>query len=131
MDGARREVRRVITWNMEAPMVSSFDGNEHDHGHGDVCPGCRFREALASFLSESFNHGREEWHWAVGDVRRHMHAALLALDAVEARPYDVEPDPDAAADAAAAITLVGSEIQQLARELLDHDGQADDQRPAG
>lgn len=112
-------------------MVSNFDGSEHDHDQGDECPGCRFRDALESFLIESHNEGREEWHWAIGDLRRHMHCALLALDAVEARPFDDEPDPDAATDAAAAITLVGAEIQHLARHLLDDNGSADDQQPTG
>ena len=101
---------------------------EHDHGDGSVCPGCRFRQALAEFLATSHDDGREAWHWAVGDLRQHMHAALLALDAIEAQPFaDAdESDDDPAADAAAAIAAVGSEIQQLWHAVMDDDGQEDD-----
>lgn len=103
--------------------------HEHDHGNGPVCPGCRFRAKLATFLEQSHSEGREEWHWAVGELRQHMHAALLALNAVEARPFmdgdDDDPDDDPAADAASAITAVASEIEQLWHVLMD-DRQGDD-----
>lgn len=95
---------------------------EHDHGDGELCPGCRFRAKLATFLERSHGEGREEWHWAVGDLRQHMHAALLSLDAIEAQPYtdsdDDDLDDDPAADAAAAITAVGSEIEELWHVLM-------------
>jgi hypothetical protein len=102
-------------------------GDDHDHGEGQVCPACRFREALAEFLEESHSDGREEWHWAVGDLRQSMHAALLALDAIEAQPFDNDADPDdePAVDAAAAIVAVGAEIEQLWQALLGDGEQAD------
>ena len=76
----------------------------------------------------SHDDGREEWHWAVGELRQHMHAALLALDAIEAQPFtdDDDLDADPAADAAAAITAVGSEITELWHTLV-----ADDDPGAG
>jgi hypothetical protein len=98
---------------------------EHDHDGGNVCPGCRFRKALGEFLAQAHEDGRQEWHWAVGDLRRAMHAALLALDAVDAAAFDDEPDEaddDPAADAAAAITEVGSEIEQLWHALMSIGG---------
>lgn len=104
---------------------------EHDHGDGELCPGCRFRKALAVFLSRAHDDGREEWHWAVGELRQHMHAALLALDAIEAQPFVDADDPDdddddPAANAAFAITAVGSEIEELWHTLMADDRQGDD-----
>lgn len=103
--------------------------HEHDHGKGPLCPGCRFREALSVFLTESHAEGREEWHWAVGDLRRHMHAALVALDGIEALPFadsdGDDPDDDPSAAAAAAITAVGSEIEQLWHVLMHDLGDSD------
>ena len=101
---------------------------EHDHGDGELCPGCRFRKALAEFLSRAHDDGREEWHWAVGDLRAHLYGVLLALAAIEAQPFadDDDPDDDPAADAAAAIAAVGSEIQNLWQTLMADDRQGDD-----
>ena len=105
---------------------------EHDHGDGERCPGCRFREALAEFLARSHEDGRQEWHWAVGDLRQSMHAALFAIDAIEAAALDPVPDDpdvgpvdDPAADAATAIANVGAEIEQLWHALMG-EGQGDD-----
>lgn len=100
---------------------------EHDHDGGNICPGCRFRKALAEFLKTAHADGREEWHWAVGDLRQSMHVALLALDAIEARPFadHDDPDDDPAADAAEAIADVGALIEQLWRTLMG-EGEADD-----
>ena len=97
----------------------------HDHDGGNVCPGCRFRKALAAFLERAHQDGRQEWHWAVGDLRQAMHAALLALDAIDAIAFDDDPadaDDDPAADAAEAITDVGAEIEQLWHALMGSDG---------
>jgi hypothetical protein len=105
-------------------MVAMHDG--HDHAGGELCPGCRFRKALAEFLAGAHEDGRQEWHWAVGDLRQAMHAALLALDAIDAAAFDDVPDDaddDPAADAADAIADVGSEIQELWHTLV---GQGDD-----
>lgn len=108
----------------------------HDHGDGTVCPGCRFKAKLATFLERSHIEGREEWHWAIGELRQHMHAALLALDAIEAQPFmndDASDDgiDDPAEAAAFAITNVGSEIDNLWHTLMGHDGQGDDDPGAG
>ena len=101
---------------------------EHDHGGGNVCPGCRFREALAEFLAESHAEGRHEWHWAVGDLRQSMHAALLALDAMDAAAFDDDPDDadDPAAAAARAITNLGADIDQFWHTLMDDVSQGHD-----
>ena len=98
---------------------------EHDHGDGELCPGCRFREVLADFLERSHEDGREEWHWAVGGLRQHMHAALLSLDAIEAGLFedadDDELDDDPAEAAAFAIVNVGNEISELRDTLIGND----------
>lgn len=105
-------------------MVAMREG--HDHEPGQVCPCCQFRRLLAEFLETSHDEGREAWHRAVGDLRLHMHAALLALDAIEGQPFDDDPDPDDAPadDAAFAIHAVASEIEQLRQTLMGGDGHA-------
>jgi hypothetical protein len=105
-------------------MVAMHDGHDHD---GNRCPGCQFRKALGEALEQAHEDGRQEWHWTVGKLRQHMHAALLALDAIESQALgDDEPDGDAdpASAAAAAISDVGLEIQYLWTVLMDHDGQS-------
>jgi len=107
---------------MEVHMVAI----QHEHDDGNICHGCRFRKALAEFLARAHADGRQEWHWAVGDLRQAMHAALLALDAIDAAAFDDDPDEgddDPAADAADLITDIGSEIEQLWHLLV---GQGDD-----
>jgi len=104
----------------------AIDHGGHDHDDGNICPGCQFRKALAEFLARAHEHGRQEWHWAVGDLRQAMHAALLALDAIDADAFDDDPDEgddDPAADAADAITDVGAEIEQIWHLLM---GQGND-----
>jgi len=104
--------------------VIAIQEGGHDHSDGNVCPACRFRKALAVFLERAHEHGRQEWHWAVGDLRQAMHAALHALDAIDAAAFDDDPD-DAddhpAVDAADAITDVGAEIEQLWHALVGSD----------
>ena len=101
-------------------MVAIND--KHDHGDGEACPNCRFKAALAVFLEQSHGEGHEEWHWAIGELRQHMHAALLALDAIEAAPFDGSDDDDLDDDpaeaAAFAIANVGSEINELWTALV-------------
>jgi hypothetical protein len=102
--------------------------DEHDHGNGPVCPGCRFKAKLAEFLEQAHSDGRQEWHYAIGDLRTAMHHALLALDHVEAEPYlaadDLDDaDDDPAVDAAFAISTVGAEIEVLWKLLMQPDGQ--------
>jgi hypothetical protein len=107
-------------------MVALHNGR-HEHGDGEVCPACRFREVLAAFLAECNAEGREEWHWAVGDLRQRMHAALLAIDRVEASGFvadDADDEPEV--DAANAITAVASVIEELWHALMKADGQGDD-----
>ncbi len=94
---------------------------QHDHEGGNICPGCKFRRALTEFLAQAHDDGRETWHYAVGDLRQSMHAALLALDAIEAAAFDPDPDDaddDPAEDAAVAITEVGAEIDTIWHALM-------------
>jgi hypothetical protein len=104
-------------------MVAMND--DHDHGDGEACPGCRFKAALAKFLEQSHSEGRQEWHWAIGELRQHMHAALLSLDAIEAAAFgdadDDELDDDPAKAAAFAILNVGNEISELRDALMPDD----------
>ena len=100
-------------------------GDDHSHGDGEACPGCRFKAALARFLEHSHSEGRQEWHWAIGELRQHMHAALLSLDAIEAAALgdadDDELDDDPAEAAAFAIVNVGNEISELRETLMGND----------
>jgi hypothetical protein len=103
---------------------------EHDHGNGPVCPGCRFKAELAGFLEQSHSEGRDHWHFAIGDLRTAMHHALLALDHIEAAPFhdadDADDDADdPAVDAAFAISAVGVEIEELWRLLMQPNSQGD------
>ena len=104
-------------------MVAMRD--DHNHGDGEACPGCRFKAALAKFLEDSHSEGRQEWHWAIGELRQHMHAALLSLDAIEAAAFgdadDDELDDDPAEAAAFAIVNVGNEISELRDALMPDD----------
>jgi hypothetical protein len=104
-------------------MVAASD--DHNHGNGNTCPGCRFKAALARFLEDSHSEGRQEWHWAIGELRQHMHAALLSLDAIEASAFgdadDDEFDDDPAEAAAFAIVNVGNEINELRDTLMPDD----------
>ena len=108
-------------------MVAFHDG--HEHGDGEVCPGCRFREALARFFDESMIEGQEEWHWATGELRQLMHAALLAFDRIEAAAFDsnaTAPGDDPSHDAAAAVVMLASSIDRLWHTLTDDDDDTGD-----
>jgi hypothetical protein len=90
------------------------------HGDGDNgCPGCRFRSKLATFLEASHREGTEEWHTAVGDLRRRMHEALLAIDGIESLPFNDDGPDMPFEDAADAITNVGVHMQELWSLLID------------
>lgn len=104
-------------------MVRLSDGG-HDHGDGELCPGCQFKAELAGYFTEARQDGDEGWHWATGDLRKHMHAALLALDRVEAEAFgDVarHDDHDHARDAAAALFAIEAELHQLWHVLMGDD----------
>ena len=107
-------------------MVAMND--DHDHGDGEVCPGCQFKAALAKYFTESRHDGDEEWYWATGDLRRHMHAALLALDGIEATAFgdaSRHDDHDHASDAASALYAINADLHELWHMLVDDD-QGDD-----
>jgi len=100
------------------------DDTGHDHGDGEVCPGCQFKLALARFFTEARHDGDEEWHWATGALRRQMHAALLALDELEAQAFgdaSQHDDHDHARDAAAALFTVSADIHKLRQMLIGDD----------
>lgn len=107
---------------------------EHDHGDGPVCPGCQFKAALAGYFAESRHDGDEEWHWATGDLRKHMHAALLALDRIEAEAFGDatrHDDHDHARDAADALFAIDAELHKLWHVLVEHDDLGDDAPDVG
>jgi hypothetical protein len=106
-------------------MVAMNDDGPNDCS---ACPGCRFKMALANYFTESRRDGDEEWHWATGDLRRHMHAALLALDGIEATAFgdaSRHDDHDHASDAASALYAIEAELPQLWHVLMDDDSQGD------
>lgn len=108
-------------------MVSIHDGG-HDHDDGTVCPGCRFREALVKFFDASISDGGEGWHWATGELRHAMHAALLAIDDMEAASYVPDlPGSDGPHSqyVAASIMRIAAEIEEL-RSVLLNDPPADE-----
>ena len=100
-------------------MVAKNDG--HDHEFDWRCPGCVFREAMYAALKSSHDSGAEAWHYTVGDLRRAMHAALLALDHIEARPYTDDGPLAPFEDAADSIAKVGEELEQLWHDLMPDD----------
>ena len=100
-------------------MVAMNGG--HDHDFDWHCPGCVFREALYGALKGSHDGGAVAWHHTVGDLRRAMHAALLALDHIEASPYTDDGPLAPFEDAANAIATVGEEMEQLWDALMTDD----------
>jgi len=106
-------------------MVAIHDGHDHDDGY--ICPGCRFREALAEFLEGMADEPEIAWHEATGDIIFLMSNALAALGALRVGRFDGDlHDRDHAAMAAAAISRLGGKIEDLYDAIMhdDDDGQA-------
>ena len=98
--------------------------SEHDHGDGDLCPGCRFRQTLAEFLEGMADEPEIAWHEATGEIIFLMNGALAALTALRAGRFDGDlHDDDNAAMAAAAISRLGGKIEELYDAIMDEDGE--------
>lgn len=107
-------------------MVAIPDGG-HEHDDGQLCPGCRFREALTEHLGRVAQEGGEAWVWTVGALTELMGTAAAALARLRNAQYDdsIGDDDDSAAEAAAAISRLGGEIHELWHMLLDDDDDDD------
>ena len=107
---------------------------EHDHGDGELCPGCRFREALAEFLEGMAGEPESAWHDATAEIILLMNGAMVALNSLRASRSggDLHHD-DHATMAAAAISRLGGKIEELYDAIMRDDGDdlADDQQPTG
>ncbi len=96
--------------------------DEHDHGDGPVCPGCRFREALAEQLEWAAAADETSWHEFTGELIVLMGTVLSTLTALRAAHVEDEDVPDTtAATAAAAIARLGGVIDGMWHVLLDDD----------
>ena len=95
---------------------------EHDHGDGEVCPGCRFKQELAEHLDSAAEDSELAWHECTAEIMNVMCEALAALTAIRAGRFDPDvADPDSAARAAAAISRLGGLVQDMAAVLMDDD----------
>lgn len=102
------------------------DGSDHDHGDGEVCPGCRFKATLAEHLEWAAADSEIGWHEFTAEITHVMCAALAALTALRAGRFDPDVgDPDNATRAAAAISRLGGVIESMWVALMD-DHDADD-----
>lgn len=100
----------------------------HDHGDGEDCPGCRFREALAELLESAADGPEDEWHDATAEIIFLMNGALSALTALRSGRFDHDlHDEEHASMAAAAISRLGGRIEELYEAIMDDadEGQAD------
>ena len=93
--------------------------NDHDHGDGEACPGCRFKAALAEHLEHAADEGGEAWVYTTGEVVELMGTAIAALSRLRnARFENDAADDGSAMEAAAAISRLGGAIEELWHMLL-------------
>lgn len=99
---------------------------EHDHGDGEVCPGCQFKAELAEHLAWAADDGDESWHDLTGEMVVCMASALGMLTALRMAAVDGhDAPPNTAFSAATAIARLGSVIHETWHMLMDDD-HADD-----
>lgn len=106
-------------------MVAIHEG--HDHGEGQVCPGCKFRKELAEFLAGEARSSEADWHDTTAEIIELMTSAVSALTTLRYVKFDDEDDAtdnDEAEMAAAAISRLGGAIHELWHVVMDDD--ADD-----
>jgi hypothetical protein len=109
-------------------MVAIHD--VHDHGDGEVCPGCRFKAVLAEHLEMFAGDTDESWHEFTGEMMVLMGTALSMLTALRLAAVGGHGTPDNTAMAAAsAISRLGGVIDETWHMLMDDD--ADDAPDAG
>lgn len=105
-------------------MVASDD---HGRCDGELCPGCRFIEALIQHLDAAANGDDQRWQDATGDIVDAMHGALWALHRMRAEATTTYCDEvDSAGEAAMAFMALGTALNDLWRGLVDDDGQGDE-----
>lgn len=108
-------------------MVTLND--DHDHGDGSLCPGCRFREKLTELLSGGADGGGgDQWVHTVTSLigfANDAHEALTRLlDSQYERPSDTPQD--IANQAATAVGRLGRALGDLWNVLMDDDELEDD-----
>ena len=107
-------------------MVAMTDG--HDHGDGELCRGCLFRQRLAEHIEWTAGQPEQLWFDLLGEISESMALATAAL--VQLRCQRLDPDRDAdeehAVVAADAISQLAVAIDGLWQSLMDDDGQGDD-----
>jgi hypothetical protein len=112
---------------MEAFSMVAFLESGHEHGDGDVCPGCKFKAALAEHLAWAAGDSELSWHECTAEITNVMCESLAALTALRAGRFDNDvADPGSAARAAATISRLGGVIQSMWVALMDDDDDADD-----
>jgi hypothetical protein len=109
-------------------MVAIQDG-VHDHGDGELCPGCQFKAVLAEHLEWAADEGDLTWHDLTGELIVLMGTAISTLTALRVAAVDGHGTPDNTAMAAAgAISRLGGVIEELHAAIMDDDreGQGDE-----
>ena len=71
-------------------MVAMND--DHDHGDGEVCPGCRFKAALAEHLKHVADEGGEAWVYTTGEIMELMGTAIGALSRLRNARFENDAD---------------------------------------
>jgi len=100
--------------------------NEHDHGDGPVCPGCRFKAVLAEHLEWAADDSEVAWHELTGELIALMGTAISTLTVLRASHVEGDEVPANAANAAAAaVSRLGGVIDDMWHALMDGDGQGD------
>jgi hypothetical protein len=103
-------------------MVAFIGGSEHEHGDGELCPDCLFRQELTEHLEWAAGDSEVAWHEITGEIAYLMSVALAALTATRAGAFDTDlHEPESPATAAAAISRLGDAIAELRDVLLEDD----------
>jgi hypothetical protein len=103
-------------------MVAFIGGNGHEHGDGELCPDCLFRQELTEHLEWAAGDSELAWHEITGEIAYLMCGALASLTALRAGRFDSDlHDPESAATAAEAITRLAGAIAVLRDVLLEDD----------
>jgi hypothetical protein len=104
-------------------MVAIQDG-VHDHGDGELCPGCQFKAVLAEHLEWAAGDDDLAWHDLTSELIVLMGTAISTLAALRVAGVDGQGTPDnTAMAAAAAVSRLGGVIEELHAALMDDDGE--------
>ena len=109
-------------------MVAMND--EHGHGDGERCPGCRFKAELAEHLEWAADQAEQDWHAITGEFTTLMAGTLAALARLRTQRFKHHADDGEQlhVEAAAGIARLGGAIDELWHALMDdeHDDLGDD-----